>query len=46
MLANGFCNVCNEAILEVNAEHDAKKKVNEALIKDLIVMSEQLVEER
>ena len=27
--------------MDVNAEHDAKKKVNEALIKDLIVLSEK-----
>ena len=42
MLANGFCNVCTEAIMDVNAEHDAKKKENESLIKDLIVLSEKL----
>ena len=35
-----------EAIMDIKAEHDAKKNVNEALIEDLIVMSEKLVEER
>ena len=35
MLENGVCHVCSEAIMDVNAEHNAKKKVNEALLKDL-----------
>ena len=42
LLGNGYCNVCTEAIMDVNAEHDAKKKVNEALIKDLIGMNDKL----
>ena len=42
LLENGFCNVCNEAIMDIVAEHEAKKKANEALIQDLIGVNEKL----
>ena len=42
LLSNGYCSVFHEAIMEINAEHDAKKKVNEALVKDLIDFNKKL----
>ena len=42
LLSNGFCSVCNEAIMDVNSEQDAKKRVDDALIKDLIGVNERL----
>ena len=39
LLGNGYC---HEAIMEINAEHDAKKKFNEALVKDLIDFNKKL----
>ena len=34
--------MCNEAIMDINAQYDAQKKVNEAIIKDLINVNEKL----
>ena len=42
LLNNGFCNVCNKAIMDINAENNAQKKVNEAIIMDLINVNEKL----
>ena len=42
LLDNGFCNVCNEAIMDTNEEHNAQKVANEAIIKDLVNVNERL----
>ena len=42
LLGNGYYSVCNETMMDIRAEHDAKNKVNEALLKDLIVVNEKL----
>ena len=42
LLNNGFCNVCNEAIMDINKEYDAQKKINEGIIKDLMGVNEKL----
>ena len=34
--------MCNEAIMDINAENNAQKKVNEAIIMDLINVNEKL----
>ena len=42
LLNDGFCNVCNEAIMDINKEYDAQKKINEGIIKDLMGVNEKL----
>ena len=41
LLDNGFCNVCNEAIMDTNDEHNTQKVANEAIIKDLVNVNER-----
>ena len=42
LLGNGYCSVCNEAIMDIHAEQDAKNKDNEEIVNDLLHVNEKL----